>query len=322
MVILQTMAGKKSKQILSCIRSIAIAICVIFTCVGCGNQKYVRITVPEIQPPITKEIKDVKVALVLSSGGFRGMAHIGVLEVLEENNIKVDMIVGSSAGSFVGAFYADDPNVTTLKQKLMYAHYDDLVDTSWLNTIKAPFYPTGPVQGRKLVTFMHNNLQAKDFEDLKIPLVIVTTSLVNNQMVVLRSGPIIPAVHASTALPPYFAPVRVYDNQFVDGAVIAPVPVRVAKEFNPKLIIAVDISKRPSLAEPNNAFQITGRALDISFYELANRQANEADIVIRPDIMGYGPFEDDYLEEFYEAGRRAAQEKLPEIKAALLKIKN
>lgn len=311
---------KYNKLVIS-LRSIAIVLSMAILTTGCGSQKYARVAVPDLPPPVTREIKDVKVALVLSSGGFRGMAHIGVLEVLEEHNIKVDMIVGSSAGSFVGAFYADDPNVANLKQKLLHARYENLVDASWWSAMQAPFYPTGPIRGRKLITFMHENLRSKNFEDLKIPLIVVTTSLINNQLVILQSGPIIPAVHASTALPPYFAPVLVYENQFVDGAVIAPVPVKVAKQFKPKLIIAVDISKKPSLSELANAFQITGRALDISFYELANRQASEADIVIRPDIAGYGPFEDDYLEEFYEAGRRAALDKIEEIKAAVLKIK-
>lgn len=303
-------------------RSIVLLVFVTLFCSGCccNSQKYVKVPVPELMPPVTKEIKDPKVALVLSSGGFRGMAHIGVLEVLEENGIKPDFIVGSSAGSFVGAFYADDPNIHNIKQKLMYARYDNLVDTSMLACIRALFYPTGPVQGRKLVTFMHNNLHAKDFSELKIPLVIVATSLVNNDIVVMRSGPVIPAVHASTALPPYFAPVCVYQNQLVDGGVVAPVPVEVAKSFKPEYVIAVDISKRPSLSRVRNAFQITGRVLDISFYELANNQASDADVVIRPDISGFGPFEDDYLVEFYEAGRRAAEEKVAEIKAALLKI--
>ena len=304
-----------------CARSIVILVIVVLSTVGCSNSKYVRIAVPELPPPVTKEPENVKVVLVLSSGGFRGVAHIGVLEVLEENNIEVDLIVGSSAGSFIGAFYADEPNAQAIKEKLMPAGYKELVDPHWLNAVRAPFYPTGPIRGRKLTTFMHRNLNAKNFEDLKIPLIVVTTSMLDNQMVLLQTGPIIPAVHASTALPPYFAPVNVYANRFVDGAVIAPVPVNVARKYEPELVIAVDISKRPSLAELKNAFQLTGRALDISFYELAKRQANTADIVIRPDIIGYGPFDDGYNDEFYEAGRRAALVKIEEIKAAVLKIR-
>ncbi len=289
---------------------------------GCGTPPPAKIKVPPVPPPIAKIEKPVRVALVLSSGGFRGIAHVGVLEVLEENNIPIDLIVGSSAGSFIGAFYADEPNAALLKEKLMYATYDHFIDSNWVRVIQAAFTPSGPVHGIALQQFMLKNMRSRDFTDLKIPLVVVTTSLLNNQMEILRSGPIIPAVHASAALPPYFAPVSIYENFYVDGAVIAPVPVSVAREFNPQLVIAVDICKRPSLSELENAFQITGRALDISFYELARRQASAADIVIRPEIIGYGPFEDQYNQEFYEAGRKAALEQIDAIKAAFLKLKS
>lgn len=295
---------------------------IVISSVGCfgAKPKMARIQVPEMPPPVTKPIGNVNVALVLSSGGFRGAAHIGAIEVLEENKIPIDLIIGCSAGSFIGAFYADEPDIASVKNKLMGARYKHLVDTSWVGMIQAPFYPTGPVRGVALQNFMLTNMRSRDFNDLKIPLVVVTTSIINNQLEELQTGPIIPAVHASAALPPYFAPVNVYQNSFVDGGVISPVPVSVAKKYNPKLVIVIDITKKPSISEPRNAFQITGRAIDISFFELSKRQSSTADIVIRPDIIGYGPFDDDYTEEFYQAGRRAALAHINEIKAAVLKI--
>ncbi|HSX19895.1 MAG TPA: patatin-like phospholipase family protein [Gammaproteobacteria bacterium] len=294
----------------------------VATCVGCAgsSQKVARIQVPDLPPPVTKPIENVHVALVLSSGGFRGSAHIGVIEVLEENHIPVDLIVGSSAGSFVGAFYADEPNAAALKQKLMGANYSVLIDTSWVSAMRAPFYPTGPIRGRALQKFMLANLRSRDFNDLKIPLLVATTSIINNNMEVLQTGPIIPAVHASMALPPYFAPVNVYENSYVDGGVMAPVPVALAQKYHPKLIIAVDICKRPSRVEPANAFQITSKAIDLSYSELAERQAKTADIIIRPEIRGYGPFDDEDVLEYYQAGRRAALLHIEEIKAAVLKF--
>lgn len=299
-----------------------IMLVTLTTTYGCATTQPSRIRVPDVPPPVTKPIKPVTVALVLSSGGFRGGAHVGVIEVLEENKIPVDLIVGSSAGSFVGAFYADEPNVGILKSKLLDTNYKQLVDTSWFSAIKAPFFPTGPIQGKALQNFMLRNMRSQDFSELKIPLVVVTTSIVSNQLEILQTGPIIPAVHASSALPPYFAPVRMYQNVFVDGAVIAPVPVAVARLYNPKLVIAVDISRQPSLSKLSNAFQVTSRSMDISFNELARRQASGADIIIRPEIIGYGPFEDGYNLEFYEAGRRAALAQIEDIKKAFLKIKS
>jgi NTE family protein len=302
-------------------RLTAVVIITMVSSLGCGGPKQQKISVPDLPPPVAKRTKPVKVALVLSSGGFRGAAHLGAIEVFEEHGIPVDIIVGSSAGSFIGAFYADQPKVALIKDKLMSANYESLVDTSLVGAMQAAFYPTGPVRGVSLQNFMLKNMRSRDFKDLKIPLVVVTTSLMNNEPEVLQTGPIIPAVHASSALPPYFAPVRVYQNVFIDGAASSPVPVRVAKTFNPKIIIAVDITKKPSLTGPGNIFEITTRALDISFSELAKYQASEANFVIRPEIIGYGPFEDEYHEEFYQAGRKAALAQVDAIKAAYLKIK-
>jgi NTE family protein len=315
----------ESKNILKGLKLSAMT-CIMVTAMllsqGCAEQQYCCVKVPDVPPPVAKLSKKPRVALVLSSGGFRGVAHIGVLEVLEENNVPVDLIVGSSAGSFIGAFYADNPSAAALKTKLMHAKYENFIDTSILNTLRAPFAPTGIVRGRALQDFMFNHMRARDFSELKIPLVVVTTSLLNNHLEILQSGPIIPAVHASSALPPFFAPVKIYQNYYVDGAVVAPVPVRVAREYQPDLVIAVDISKKPSMSDLNNTYQITRRAMDISFNELALHQAREADIVIRPEIIGYGIFEDQYNNEFYEAGRKAALAQLDEIKQALLKIQN
>lgn len=306
-------------------RTIIITWIVVVASIGCSSssnsqQKLARITVPDLPPPITKPIENVRVAVVLSSGGFKGSAHIGVLEVLEENNIPIDLIVGSSAGSFIGAFYAANPNAVQLKETLMRANYKILIDTSWWWALRAPFYPTGPVRGKALQKFMLENLSAKDFADLKIPLLIATTSIVNNELEVFQTGPLIPAVHASMALPPYFAPVNMYENSLVDGGILAPVPVAIAKLYNPKLTIAVDICKRPSRVEPTNIFQIASKAFDLSYYELAERQAKLADVVIRPDLRGYGPFDDEEVLEYYQAGRRAALEHIEEIKAAILKF--
>ena len=303
------------------IRLTIILIIAMRSSLGCVESQVNRFQVPDFPPPPPKHTKPIKVALVLSSGGFRGAAHLGAISVLEEHHIPIDLIVGSSAGSFIGAFYADEPNVPAIKTKLMQANFEHLVDTSWFSAVQAPFCPTGPIHGSALQTFMLKNLRARDFQELKIPLVVVTTSMLNNQLEILQSGPIIPAVHASSALPPYFAPVRLYQNQYVDGGVICKVPVSVAKQFKPKFIIAVNISMKPSLSEIKNAFAMTSRALDISFYELARYQAKEADVVIEPEIIGYGSFDDAYHEEFYQAGRKAALAQIDAIKTAVLKIR-
>lgn len=280
--------------------------------VGCSAVKPPNIDIPSTAPKYIMP-KNTEVALALGAGGSRALAHVGVIEVFEEEGIPIDLIVGSSAGSLVGAMYADDPCASRLKEKLIRLKKEDLLDPSY----KEVFRMTGLMQGNALEQFLVDELSAECFEELKIPLVAVACNIENNHMVLLRTGPVAPAVHASSALPPVFTPVRLYNQTLVDGGVIAPVPVQVARLYKPKLLIAVDISTPPSKDPLSNAFDFLYRSLHISFYELSRLQTNKADIFIHPNLEGFGTFEDEYNEELYMIGKRAAQKVVPEIKREL-----
>lgn len=294
----------------------AVSLSLITGCASKSQSRYL-VQTPKVKPAPTKEIKDIGVALVLGSGGFRGSAHIGVLEVLEEHNIPIHLIVGSSAGSFVGAMYADDPDAKKLREKLFSLEKDDVIDTSISGIIKAPFVLSTPIKGIALQRYLLNNLTAKNFGDLKIPLVAVTTDLLKNKLDVIRSGPLVPAIHASSAMPPLFTPVDLYEGLHIDGGVLAPVPVGVAKSFKPKITIAVDITKVPETVSPRNAFDLANRAIDVSFSKFARSQSNLADIVIRPKMPYSKAFDNKFKFDFYIAGREAALEVIEKIKSML-----
>jgi NTE family protein len=283
---------------------------------SCSSIQRPKIYIPKCAPT-PRPIKDVGVALVLGAGGSRGLAHLGVIEVLEKEGIPIDLIVGSSAGSLIGALYADCPNSEEVKQKVIRLKKKDLLDLSVGAIFQALIRLTGPIQGNALEKFVVERVQADWFEELKIPLIAVATNVDNNHITLLRSGPIAPAVHASSALPPFFSPVRLYNQILIDGGVIAPVPVQVAKLFKPKLIIAVDISTPPSRAKLSNALQLVMRSMHISFYELSRMQSTKADITIHPMLMGYGTFEDEYNIQLYEKGKEAAQDAIEVIKEEL-----
>ncbi len=275
-----------------------------------------KIYIPKVAPN-PRPIENVGVALVLGAGGSRGLAHLGVIEVLEREGIPIDLIVGSSAGSLIGALYADCPNSAKVKEKVICLKKKDLLDLSISAIFQGLVRLTGPIQGNALEKFVVERVQADWFEQLKIPLIAVATNVDNNHIALLRSGPIAPAVHASSALPPFFSPVRLYNQILIDGGVIAPVPVQVAKLFNPKLIIAVDISTPPSRAKLSNALQLLYRSMHITFYELSRMQSTRADITIHPMLMGYGTFEDQYNIQLYEKGKEAAEEAIDSIKEEL-----
>lgn len=283
---------------------------------GCSAIKRPCIDIPKTAPkPLP--LKKIDVALVLGAGGSRGFAHLGVIEILEKEGIPIDLIVGSSAGSLVGALYGDNPDSAAVKEKVIHLKRKDLLDPSFSALLQATMRLTGPIQGNALEQFLVNELKSKNFEELKIPVIAVATNVDNNHITMLRSGPIAPAVHASSALPPLFSPVNLYDQTLIDGGVIAPVPVQVARLFKPKLIIAVDISTPPSRAQLANGFELLYRALHISFYELSRMQSTRAEITIHPMLAGYGTFDDQYNNQLYEKGKDAALELLPEIKKAM-----
>lgn len=275
---------------------------------------------PEVMPApieVNATTKPIQVAIVLSGGGARGVAHAGVLEIFEENHIPVDLIVGSSAGSIIGALYADDPNAERLKKKLIALSKWDLLDVSLGAGVKMFWELNGPVRGNALKNYLKENLSETTFEGLSIPFVAVATDVNKGEAVAISQGALIPAIHASAAVPMLFSPVKWQGKTLVDGCVVSPIPVDVARRYAPKMVIAIDIGTSPDAGPVNTGYQVALRSMHIAYYHLAMRQAKEADILIHPDVDQYGMFEDKYNQELYEAGKTAALKALPEIQARL-----
>lgn len=302
------------KQILN------LSVILILFCSGCATHPAPDfILLPDKLPP-APPLTNIRVALVLSGGGARALAHVGVLEVLEKHGIPIDLIVGSSSGSVIGAMYADDPNAQRLKQKIITLKRSDLLDLNWTASVKMLWRLTGLVEGNALRRFAQDNISARHFDALHIPLAVVTTDLHRGKTFVIRSGPLAPALQASSAVPMVFTPVRMYGRTLVDGGVASPMPVEVAQSFKPKLVIAVDIGTSPDYGKVKNGYQLAMRSLHISYFTLANWQAQQADIVIHPAIDEYDMFADYANNDLYQAGKVAALKMLPHLQQALAKI--
>ncbi|MFI4937884.1 MAG: patatin-like phospholipase family protein [Candidatus Berkiellales bacterium] len=258
--------------------------------------------------------KKINVALVLGGGGARALAQAGVIDVLEENHIPIDLIVGSSAGSLIGALYADDPHGDNLRRKVISLKKWDILDFSWYSGLKMLWRVKGPVEGNALRSFVEKNIQAKYFSQLKIPLIVVTTDVNKGETFPIKKGLLAPALHASSALPMLFSPVELYGRLLVDGGVASPVPVEVAKDYSPNVIIAIDIGTTPNNGDVTSTLHLGYRSIHISYNQLANMQTKQADIVIHPDIDKYSMFTDANNELIYRAGREAALDALPAIK--------
>lgn len=256
--------------------------------------------------PKPKPIKAPKIALVLGGGGARGMAHIGVISVLEANHIPINLIAGTSAGSIVGALYCDRPDVSYW--------YDHLINLAAKDLTNWSILPRGGWDdGSKLEQYITSQIRAKRFSELKIPLGVLSTNLNDGKPFFIRSGPIAPAVHASSAIAGVFVPVSIYHKKLIDGSFIAPVPVKYAKQFHPRITIAVDIDDELLANYKKDMFSIASRAMDIVINELTNHALRRADVVIRPHVKTVGLFDTSHQQDLYEEGRRAALKQLPKI---------
>ena len=292
-----------------------ISVFFLFTLVlaGCGITP-VHIATPKAIPP-APPLPKIEVALVLGGGGARGVAHAGVISVLEEHHIPVDLIVGTSIGSVVGALYADDPNSERLFNKLRTIKKWDVLDLNIRAGFRMLWGVSGFVEGHALRGYLQKELQASDFNQLSMPLVVVTTDIQQAKLVALRSGPIIPAVHASSAIPLVFEPVAIYQTLMVDGGVISPVPVEVAKQLGAKKVIAVDIGNVVKPKKVQGTFELADRCLWLSYTALTNWQTQDCDVLIQPEFDSTSVFDDSKIEQYFESGRQAALKVLPQLLA-------
>lgn len=162
---------------------------------------------------------------------------------------------------------------------------------------------------------MHRHLPVQDFEGLQIPFACVATDLGTGELVTLSSGDLPSAIQASSAFPFVFAPVELYGRPLVDGGVVNTLPVTTARALNPHIVIAVDVGYPLPETLPTNLFGVIKRSVEITYARQTTVEAELADIVIRPDLGEMGVFDDSSHERAYEAGRRAAREMIPGIRA-------
>lgn len=296
------------------IKNLLIATLIFFIS-GCGPNKYVPSKIP-CQPPPFEIPKRIKVALVLGSGGVRGMAHVGVIEELEKAGIPIDLVVGCSAGSIVGALYCDKPNVAHIKNIIGQVKSNSLLD---INLWECRY---GLSKQRGLMKLLKNNLRSKLFEELQIPLIIVATDLYTGELIPIGSGDLKKAVEASCAIPFVFAPCKHMGRILVDGSVINPVPVRIAKDLGAEIIIAVDLCELLPKTCPSNLFEITTRSAEIAFMWQNEVCTRSADVIIRPKTCGVGTFNDNMKGMLLHSGKSAAKKHIPRILELIKKHSN
>ncbi len=218
-----------------------------------------------------------RIALVLGSGSARGFAHIGVIKALEAAKIKPDLIVGTSAGALIGAFYAAGFSGSQMEDLALKVKDIDIVDM-------ASGTKRGMVMGDTLQTFVNRATRDRPIELLGIPFIAVATRLRTGEVATFRSGDLGLAVRASCSVPGVFIPPKINDVDFVDGGLVSPVPVRIARDAGADFVIAVDVSSGPLNATPVGIYEQVMHSFEIMGRSLAKLEADQADVVIRPDL--------------------------------------
>lgn len=247
------------------------------------------------------------VALVLGAGSARGLAHIGVIQVLLEEDIAFDFIVGSSMGAMVGAIYASGADIYMFDKMIEHMNTGLMVD------VQVPRF--GFVAGKRINSFICLLTKNKTFHDLQPPVMVVATDLISGQRIVFDEGPVAEAVRASISIPGVFTPVRKDDMVLVDGAVIDRLPVEVAKDRGADIVIAVDVTFGPDKKVTiNNTMDVFMTALDIMQKHHFDTIGPQADILIQPAVGHIASRDFERSREIVDIGRAATLEKVAEIK--------
>jgi len=265
------------------------------------------------QGPPLEGMQKPKIALVLGGGAARGFAHVGVIRALEQEKIPIDLVVGTSVGSLIGALYASDPNSFELEWTAFALEKDDLFDYGVFTAFKG----MGPVKGEKLEEFVKKRVPVENIEQLKIPFAAVATDLNRGIAIVLDKGSVAKAVRASSAIPGVFNPVEYQGKLLVDGGVMDNIPVSVAKKKGVDIVIAVDISENVTNFNITNMIDVMIQSLTIITKENAKQKAREADVLITPAVGDVAMLDFTQKKRCMQAGIEATQRAMPEIKAKI-----
>jgi NTE family protein len=258
--------------------------------------------IPKTIPPPSKP---AVIAVVLGAGASKGFAHVGVLKVLESRKIPVHMIVGTSVGSFVGSLYAYGYDAYKLQTLALPLERDELVDLTLPDN--------GFVKGEKLERYVNRMVRQTPIEKFRIPFHAVATNIQTGEEVVFGAGNAGIAVRASCSIPGIFQPTKISGKTYVDGGLVSPLAIDVARRYGADVVIAVDISSGLGSTVPQGTMETILQAIDIMYAKISTLQIPRADVVIKPQVGHIGAADFDKRHEAILEGEKAASAAMPAI---------
>lgn len=250
-----------------------------------------------------------KIGLALGAGGARGFAHIGVLKILEQNGITIDVIAGSSMGALVGALYSLGHSVSSLERMATIFRQRFYLDYT--------IPKMGLIAGNKIKQLIELLSHGKKIEDLNIPLGVVAVDLLTGKKVVFRSGKVADAVRASISIPGIFVPEKIGNQLLVDGSVIDRVPVSIVSEMGADIVIAVDVSMHKPTPHITSIFDVILQSIDIMQEEMVRHRMIDSTVMIRPQLTNFHLSAFEKAKDMIAIGEREADKKIDEIQQAI-----
>lgn len=288
---------------------ISLLLCLSVLLFGCQSPP--RQATPTVAPNAT--VKPVKIGLALGGGAARGFAHVGVIKALEAQGIVPDLIVGTSAGSVVGALYAAGKTGFALNKLAL--EMDEAAISDWA----VPWFSrsTGVLKGDAIQNYINQAVNNVPLEKMKIRFGVAATDLATGAPILFERGNTGIAVRASSAVPGIFQPVRIGERLYVDGGLVSPVPVRFARQMGADFVIAVNISAEPEPQPSGSTLDMLLQTFSIMGQTINGYELRDADVVIRPELgaMRGSDFAGRNLAIL--AGERAVSRAMPDIKARL-----
>ena len=280
----------------------AVCCCLIFS--GCAT------TTPKTQIPPGQP---AKIALVLGAGAAKGFAHIGVLKILESSKIPIHMIVGTSVGSFVGSLYAYGYDAYALQKIAMTLQKSDVAELT--------IPDNGFLKGERLRDYINTKVHSTPLEKLRIPMYVVATDIKTGNSVVFKSGNTGMAVQASCSIPGVFQPARFSGASYVDGGVVNPLAVDIAKRYGADIVIAVDISSGIDSVVPTTTIDTIMKSIQIMYSKMSQIPLSQAEVIIKPVVGFVGSADFGQRNEAIMEGEKAALAVIPQINEMLAKLR-